>query len=98
MPVAATFRRISSGLGSGTGTSSIRSGSLYPYILAARIFMSSPPPRLTRNTASAQSSDVNTEDIAHGPGTRVRHKVLGGGRVGADSSGTPLGFRPVEDS
>src|SRR6516165_5995319 len=42
MPVAATFRRTSSGLGSGTGTSSIRSGCLYPYILAARIFMSSP--------------------------------------------------------
>src|SRR5262247_1327356 len=49
MPVAATFRRISSGLGSGTGASSIRSGSLYPYILAARIFMSSPPSRVTRN-------------------------------------------------
>src|SRR5215510_752518 len=75
MPVAATFRRISSGLGSGTGTSSIRSDSLYPYILAARIFMSSPPPRVTRN-ASAQSSDVNTEDVADGPDTRVRHKVL----------------------
>src|SRR5215469_6998850 len=37
MPVAATFRRISSGPGSGTRTSSIRSGSWYPYILAARI-------------------------------------------------------------
>src|SRR5262249_55210589 len=37
MPVAATFRRISPGPGSGTGTSSIRSGSRYPYILAARI-------------------------------------------------------------
>src|SRR5262249_7725364 len=49
MPVAATFRRISSGLGSGTGTSSIRSGSLYPYILAARMFMSSPPSRVTGN-------------------------------------------------
>src|SRR5215470_13724059 len=64
MPVAATFRRISSGLGSGTGTSSIRSGSLYPYILAARIFMSSPPSRVTRSGLVAQSSNVHSPSVA----------------------------------
>src|SRR5215510_3879568 len=86
MPVAATFRRISSGLGSGTGTSSIRSGSLYPYILAARIFMSSPSfssvtrPRLTSSVISYSESSVliQTEPVRC---SDQRFDQLGGNRM-----------------